>query len=68
MAPILLLLIFSTGLLLTWQWKTCEKDFELFQGLFLKSQKEEAFLSEIEQKLNCNIDDDKEIASNYVIF
>lgn len=66
MAPILLLLICSTGIILAWQWKTCDDDFQLFQNLFLKSQKEESFLSELEQQLNCNIDDDKEIDSNYV--
>ncbi|KAI1724713.1 hypothetical protein Ddc_05964 [Ditylenchus destructor] len=65
LAPMLILLVAVMGAILTWQWATCESDTQLFQTLFRQSQKEEAFLSELEQKLNCILDDDKEVESTW---
>ncbi|KAI6174837.1 hypothetical protein M3Y97_00965800 [Aphelenchoides bicaudatus] len=60
MAPFLILLIILCGSILTWQWFTCQNDYDLFQNLFNRSHKEESFLSELENQLNCESDDDKE--------
>lgn len=65
LAPMLILSVLVMGSILTWQWATCESDTQLFQTLFRQSQKEEAFLSELEQKLNCILDDDKEVESTW---
>jgi len=61
LAPMLLFLVLLMGGILTWQWATCESDYQLFQTLFRQSQKEESFLSELEHRLNCILDDDKEV-------
>ncbi|KAI6222220.1 hypothetical protein M3Y95_00961600 [Aphelenchoides besseyi] len=60
MAPILMILIVACGCCVTWQWLTCQKDFDLFQSLFQRAQKEEIFLSELENQLLCITDDDRE--------
>ncbi|KAI6179733.1 hypothetical protein M3Y98_00642300 [Aphelenchoides besseyi] len=60
MAPILLILIVVCGCCVTWQWWSCQEDFDLFQSLFQRAQKEEIFLSELENQLLCITDDDRE--------
>ncbi|KAI6225067.1 hypothetical protein M3Y99_01378600 [Aphelenchoides fujianensis] len=60
MAPPLLLMIAICGACLVWQWWSVQDDYALFMSLFQRSQKEEVFLSELEAKLLCESDDDKE--------
>ncbi|KAE9552243.1 hypothetical protein FO519_004552 [Halicephalobus sp. NKZ332] len=61
MAPVLVVLIFLCGIILTWQWATCQSDADLFHKLFRHALKEEKYLSVIERELNCHTDDDKEV-------
>ena len=61
MAPILVFLVLLCGVVLTWQWSTCQSDADLFRRLFRHSLKEEKYLSVIERELNCFTDDDKEV-------
>lgn len=71
MAPLLLVLILSTGAILAWQWSSCDEDYRLFQALFRQSRKSEVHVAEIEFQLNCVLNDDDEDdgkpgESNYV--
>jgi len=65
MAPVLAFLIVAMGILLTWQWLTCDADAALFFLLFQQAQKEEEFLTDFELQLRCTLDDDKEIGGNW---
>jgi hypothetical protein len=66
MAPVLLFLIFVCGATLTWQWLTCQNDYNLFQDLFNNARREESFLSLLEKQVACESDEDKEEHVNWV--
>lgn len=57
MSPVLIILIFMGIGVFLWQWMTCQADYELFHDLFKKCHKDERFLSELEFRLNCFVDD-----------
>lgn len=54
------------GVVLVWQWATCEADYALFHELFTGAHKEEVFLSDLEHQLNCELDEDKEVDAVWV--
>uniref|UniRef100_A0A915EG68 Uncharacterized protein n=1 Tax=Ditylenchus dipsaci TaxID=166011 RepID=A0A915EG68_9BILA len=65
LAPILILLVLVMSSILVWQLVTCDSDSQLFSTLFRQCQKEETFLTELEHRLNCILDDDKEVDGNW---
>ena len=67
MAPILfLLMLIAFGLLLC-QYYTFGSYYNLFQSLFMNSLLEEKFLGEIEENLDCVLDEDEENIGAWVL-
>ena len=45
MAPLFVFFVVATGAAITWQYATCQRDYDLFQTLFNGSLKEEIHVS-----------------------
>uniref|UniRef100_A0A1I7YDS9 Uncharacterized protein n=1 Tax=Steinernema glaseri TaxID=37863 RepID=A0A1I7YDS9_9BILA len=61
MGVLYVLFMIACGTAIVWVWLTCQADHDLFHHLFLNTLKEEHFLSELEEGLQCTSDDDKEV-------
>lgn len=68
LAAIFITIISLNGLAMLWLYLTAPVDNKLFYELFDNSVKEEIFLTEIEKRLNCISDDDKELDPTVVSF
>ncbi|CAI4223914.1 unnamed protein product [Auanema sp. JU1783] len=54
------------GLSVYWAWLDCGKAVQSFHDHFTKSEKEEQFLTILEEKLECTTDDDKELCEQNI--
>ncbi|TMS35195.1 hypothetical protein L596_002646 [Steinernema carpocapsae] len=61
MGIIYVMLCVACGGVIFWCWLTCQADHDLFHNRFFHALKEEHFLSQLEEGLECTSDDDKEV-------
>lgn len=68
LATLFIVIISLNGIAMIWLYITAPADNKLFYELFDNSIKEEIFLTEIEKRLDCISDDDKELNPTIVSF